>query len=217
MMILRSFSFIFLCAFILLVSGCGKSGEDSQRTQTPVSSPVSMVGDLPLSQVILGKEVTGLQGVSDTAGIMVTSSQNVVTVTIKTHMQGQVFSHSLYVAYDPEELEYVDSWSGGFLGEGTTFLVRPMDSNKDAADAVFTSWQKSVYKKAVMISESRIGWNTPGVTGNGDLVTIRFNVIAGDKTELLFAEPLIFEKKFVDEKPVSKDMNIPRYIQFPLV
>ena len=216
MMISRSFSFIFLCAFILFVSGCGKSGEDSQRTQPPVSSPVSIVGDLPLSQVMLEQEAAGIQGVNGTAGVVVTSFQNVVTVTIKTHMQGQVFAHSLYVAYDPAELKYVNSRSGGFLGEGTTFLMRPMDSNKDAADAVFTPWQKSVYQKAVMISESRTGWDTLGVAGSGDLVTIIFDVIAGDKTELLFAEPLIFEKKSVGEKPVSKDMNIPRYIQFSL-
>lgn len=216
MTILRSFLLIFSCAFMFLVSGCGKSSEDSQGTQNPVSPPVSTVGDLPL-RLTLGQEATGSQGSSDTAGIVVTSSQNVVTVTIKTHMQGQVFGHSLYVAYDPAELEYVDSWSGGFLGEGTTFLVLPMDSSKDAADLAFTPWQKSVYPKAVMVSESRSGWNTPGAMGNGDLVVLRFNVISGDKTELLFAEPLIFEKMYIDESPVSKDMDLPRYVQFSLL
>lgn len=216
MTILRSFLLIFLSAFTLFVSGCGKSSEDSQGKQNPVPPPVSIVGDLPLLQVTPGKEATGSQGSSDTAGIVVTSSQNVVTVTIKTHMQGQVFGHSLYVAYDPAELEFMDCQSGGFLGGGTTFLVLPMDSNKGAADLAFTNWQKSVYPKAVMVSESRSGWNTPGATGNGDLVVLRFNVITTDKTELLFAESLIFEKMYIDDLPKGKDMNIPRYIQFAL-
>lgn len=214
MTILRSLLFIFLCASTLLVSGCGEDRKDSQVNQNPVPPPVSIVGDLPLLQITPGKEATGSQGSSDTAGIVVTSSQNVVTVTIKTHMQGQVFGYSLYVAYDPAELEFMDCRSGGFLGDSTTFLVLPMDSNKDAADTEFTSWQKSVYPKAVMVSESRFGWDTPGATGNGDLVVLRFSVLSGDKTELLFAKPLIFEKMYIEELSKEKDMNIPRYIQF---
>lgn len=216
MAVLKIFLSIFSCVFVLSLAGCGGGGGDSQEKQNPVSPPVSTVGDLPLRQLTLGQEVTGSQSSSDTAGIVVTSSQNVVTVTIKTHMQGQVFSHSLYVAYDPAKLGFMDSQSGGFLGDGTTFLVLSIDSNKGAADLVFTEWQKSVYTKAVMVSESRSGWNTPGVVGDGDLVVLRFNVMAGDKTELLFAEPLIFEKKYIDESPVSKSMDVPRYIQFPL-
>lgn len=205
-----------MCIFTLLVSGCGDD-ENSQEKQNPVSPPVSIVGDLPLYQVALGQEITGSQSSSDTAGIVVTSSQNVVTVTVKTHWQGQVFSHSLYVAYDPTELEFIDCRSGGFLGDGATFLVLPMDSNKGAADLAFTPWQKSVYAKAVMVSESRSGWNTPGVAGSGDLVVLRFNVITADKAELLFAEPLIFEKKYIDEVPVAKGMDVPRYVQFSLL
>lgn len=197
-----------------MVSGCGKS-EEPQVPQNPVSPPMNIVGDLPLHQVIPGQEVTGKQGMSDTAGILVTSSEGVVTVTIKTHWQGQVFGHSLYVAYDPAELEFMDCRSGGFLGSATTFLVLPMDSNKDAADVAFTSWQKSVYQKAVMVSESRSGWDTPGATGEGDLVVFRFRALSTDKTELLFAEPSVFEKKSSYESPVGKDMDIPRYIQFP--
>lgn len=214
MAILRSFLLIFLCAFTLFVSGCGKSSEDSSGNQSPVPPPISIVGDLPLLQITPGKEATGSQGSSDTAGIVVTSSQNVVTVTIKTHMQGQVFGYSLYVAYDPAELELIDCRSGGFLGDSTTFLTSSMDSNKDAADIEFTSWQKSVYPKAVMVSESRFGWDTPGTTGSGDLVVLRFNALSVDKTELLFAKPLIFEKMYTESLSKGKDMDIPRYIQF---
>lgn len=214
MAILRNFSYVFLCALLLILSGCGGGG-DSQEKQTPVSPPVAtVVGDLPLREVIPGQEATGGQGPSDTAGILITSSHGVVTVTIKTHWQGKVFGHSLYVAYDPAELEFLECKSGGFLGMGTTFFTLPVDSNKDAADLVFTTWQKSVYSKAVMVSESRSGWDTPGKTGSGDLVVLSFKAVSTAKAELLFAEPLIFEKIYATELPVGKDMNIPRYVQF---
>ena len=211
MEILKSFTVFFLCALTFVLSGCGGDPQGVQETTPQINTNG---GELPLVKVTLGQEVTGNQGGYDTAGIVITSSNKVVTVTIKTHTQGQIFGYQLYVAYKPADLEYIGCQRGGFLGGDTVFPVSVMGSNKGAADLVFNGWQKSTYQKAVLISESRSGWNAPGFMGDGDILVLYFNAVSGNTTELLFAESLLFEKIYTDEIPSPKSMDIPRYVQF---
>lgn len=226
MAILRIFSSVCVLLFVFVL-GCGREGEEPSVPASAVGTvntvpedTASAVGTVPetdppltVRQITLGQEATGNKSLRNTAGIIVTSSPDIVTVTIRTHWQGRVFAHSLYVAYNPANLKFIDCRSGGFLGGDTVFRVLPVEADEGAADLTFTELQKSIYREVIMVSESRSGWDKPGITGDGDLVVLRFGVVERGTTELLFAEPLLFEKD-ANKSPVSKDMGVPQYVQF---
>lgn len=173
------------------------TSEPQPASSTPWSSYALDLPALPTTRAIIRVSPSNI-----TAGVGTN-----VTVRFVISNASEVFAWQLYVRWDSSVLKFVTLASGDFLNKDEEVEIAQIpDENVDIQMSLskvevnmgtFRVYRLYEDKSRMLIGETRVG-NRPGVSGNGTLCSVVFQVLSPGSTTIDIATKTDFSSYVID-------------------
>lgn len=201
---------IFILIIIpLITNGCGKEEDNNINTaNTDISQQNNNITDIiiqpPPTQIQqsscqeeqslvanLNQEITSVNCQYGNRATIIISREGASDLLVSVKLSsGNLFSYGFYFAYDPSVYQFASYEPTLAMGnEGKTLATAiETSSTEGAAGIVFSKCNARPDKRVLIVSHSRVGYDTNSISTNGVVGIIRFKIKTKMASEFIFSE-----------------------------
>lgn len=205
----KVFLFLFLLVLMVNCGGGGGGGNNNQPPPPPPPpppptpfTPSQCLNNCSYENTIQANTQAriyeGSCNLENVVFVIFSKDQGNLIMAIYLNSLNNIFGYSFYLAYDPNQLQFVEYKKGNFFdaNDETDYALKEVNTSEGAAGKNFCACEG----KTLLIGHSKIGYTLTGNSGHEMLLGwIKFKIISGNNTTFLFSNVKMYIKNSSDD------------------
>lgn len=153
----------------------------------------------------LNQEITSVDCQYGNRATIIISQDGTGNLSVSVKLSSSnLFSYGFYLTYDPSVYQFV-SYDPIWPAPEAQVSTAEMNSTEGAAGVVFSKCNARPGKRVLIISHSRVGYGTNGISTNGVVGNIRLKIKTKLSSEFVFSETTIITRNGVSSPTTQEN------------